>query len=276
MKKLALSLLLLHFFCAMSGQSEEVYNTFLGTRLVNQHTIRSVEKGVGQLRFSHRFGSVRNGFYNLYGLDQATVRIGFAYGVSDKLMVGMGRSTYERTWDAFAKYALLEQKTSGMPISLSYVVNTDVFGEESIVTDRFSSRLSYTHQLLIARKFNDYLSLQLNPTFIHKNLVTAREDPNDHVGIAGLAHVNLSRVVSVHAEYFLRLNGTDSPTFGQYYNSLALGVGFYTKGHYFSLHFANSGPTTLEGSMLETSDSWGDGAVRFGFNLVRNFQISKK
>ena len=275
MKQLILTTIISYFIVFLFAQNESVHNTFLGTRLVNQHTVRSVEKGIGQLRFSHRFGSVRSGFYNLYGLDQATVRIGFAYGVTDKLMVGLGRSTYERTWDGFLKYAILEQNASGMPISLSYVINADVFGQENIISEKFSSRLSYTHQLLIARKFSDFVSVQLNPTYIHKNLVETEDDPNDHIGLAGLAHVAITKVLSIHAEYFLRVSGTDSPTYGQYYNPFAIGLGIYTKGHYFSLHFANSGPTTQEGSMLETSNSWGDGDIRFGFNLVRNFHIKK-
>ena len=99
--------------------------TFKTTRLINGHSIENVAKGVLDVKISHRFGTLNEGAYAIWGLDAATMRMGVDYGVTDRLMVGIGRSEYQKTYDGFFKYRILRQSTGkvNMPISVSYVAS---------------------------------------------------------------------------------------------------------------------------------------------------------
>src|SRR6185295_8548596 len=117
----------------------------------------NVGKGVLDVKISHRFGTLNKGSYELFGLDNATMRMGLDFGITPNLMVGVGRSTYQKTYDAFFKYRILRQSSGkrNMPITLSYVptiaVKT-VHWPDPSRKNYNSSRYYYTHQLLIARK----------------------------------------------------------------------------------------------------------------------------
>ncbi|MFN5915009.1 MAG: DUF5777 family beta-barrel protein, partial [Chitinophagaceae bacterium] len=83
--------------------------TFKTTRVVNGHSIENVGKGILDFRILHRFGQFSDGAYNLFGLDQASIRLGLDYGITKNWMVGIGRSTFEKQYDAFTKIRLLSQ-----------------------------------------------------------------------------------------------------------------------------------------------------------------------
>ena len=97
-----------------------VINTFKSTRIINNHSVELFGKNQLDLRISHRFGLLNSGFYELYGLDQAKIRIGLEYGLLDNMMIGFGRSTYNKTYDSYIKYLLLNQKngTNSIPITI--------------------------------------------------------------------------------------------------------------------------------------------------------------
>jgi hypothetical protein len=161
-----------------------VTSTFKSTRIVNGQSIENVGAGVLDFRISHRFGAISQGGYNLFGLDQATMRIGLDYGVIPRLTVGIGRSTYEKQYDAFLKYKILQQQTGekNIPVGISYVGSTilkTIKDASTTYTPYTTDRLSFAHQLLIASKINDYLSIQLSPTVVHYNLVDSTNIPND-------------------------------------------------------------------------------------------------
>ena len=164
--------------------TDYTYATFKTTRIINAQSVENPASGVLMFLIQHRFGRINTGGYEFFGLDQATIRLGLEYGITKRLAVGIGRSSYEKTYDGFLKYKILRQSTGlrKMPVSMSYYVSTAITSlkwEDQGVEDRtnyFSSRVSYTHQLLIARKFSNALSLQLLPTLIHKNLVPTTED----------------------------------------------------------------------------------------------------
>src|SRR6476661_6583038 len=105
------------------NKTEFVSGTFKSTRLINGHSVETTPKGIMDLRISHRFGTLNNGAYQLFGLDNATMRLGFDFGLSDRLMVGVGRSTFEKTFDAFFKLKILRQSTGSinMPFTLDFV-----------------------------------------------------------------------------------------------------------------------------------------------------------
>ena len=249
--------------------------TFKTTRLINGHSVENVGKGVLDVKISHRFGKVNGGSYELFGLDNATMRMGFDYGITPSLMVGIGRSTFEKTYDAFFKLKLLRQSTGkrNMPFTISYVPTIAVKTLKFQSGERenfYTSRLYFTHQLLIGRKFSENFSLQLMPTFSHRNLVSLQNDPNDLIAIGIGGRQKISRRVSINAEYYYqlpdyKLTGTT--------NALSVGFDIETGGHVFQLHFTNSQGMSERTFISETTGKWDKGDILFGFNISRVFNI---
>ena len=250
--------------------------TFNTTRLINGHSVENVGRGVLDVKISHRFGTLNSGWYELFGLDNATMRMGLDYGISPTLMVGFGRSTFKKTYDAFLKIKLLRQSTGkkNMPITLSYIPTMALQTEGAKNSPKeyhASSHLYYTHQLLIARKFSSHTSFQLMPTFIHRNL-SAKDQPNDILAIGIGGRQKLSKRISLNVEYYYQLPGhkVDTTT-----NSLSIGIDIETGGHVFQLHFTNSAAMNEHAFISETTGKWGDGDILFGFNISRVFNIGK-
>jgi hypothetical protein len=233
----------------------------------------------GQLdfRIHHRFGALNGGGYELWGLDQSSVMFSLEMGLTDRLMVGASRSTYEKTYEGFVKYKLLRQSTgeTNMPLSLSLLLSSDlktIKWNDTKRTNYFSSRVSYVTQLLIARKFSDSFSFQLSPTYIHKNMVVEAIDRNDIFAIGVGGRYKLSKRVSVNAEYFATINyiGIGQP---KNQSSLSIGFDIETGGHVFQLFLTNSLPMFNRGFITETTDSWLDKGIHFGFNISRVFSL---
>ncbi|MEI7735652.1 MAG: DUF5777 family beta-barrel protein [Ferruginibacter sp.] len=252
--------------------------TFKTSRLINGHTVENVGKGVMDVKISHRFGKINGGGYELFGLDNATMRMGFDFGITDYLMVGVGRSTYQKTYDAFFKVKLLRQSKGkrNMPITLSYVptiaLKTLKF-EDPARKNYFSSRLYYSHQLIIGRKFSEQTSLQLMPTYIHRNLVALILDPNDLLSIGIGGRQKLSKRISLNVEYYYQIPEYKLPNST---NSLSVGFDIETGGHVFQLHFTNSQGMNERSFISETTGDWSKGDIFFGFNISRVFTLGKK
>ncbi len=259
--------------------------SFKSNRVVNGHSIENTAKGVLDTKFSHRFNPLRQGFYDIFGLDGASIRIGADYGVTNRLMIGFGRNTYEKTYDGFVKYKILRQCSGAknIPVTLAYLVDAEVNTLKFTNKDRsnkFADRLFFTHQILVGRKFNSRLSLQLMPTVLHRNLTVSPEDKNDVfcMGVAG--RVKLTKRLAMTAEYYYVPDGQIEEA---YENSLSIGFDIETGGHVFQLHFTNSAYMTYKGFLADTSEDWffknGDGkmlsGIRFGFNISRVFTIVK-
>lgn len=252
-----------------------VTSTFKSTRIVNGQSIENVGAGVLDFRISHRFGAISQGGYNLFGLDQATMRIGLDYGVIPRLTVGIGRSTYEKQYDAFLKYKILQQQTGekNIPVGISYVGSTilkTIKDASTSYNPYTTDRLSFAHQLLIASKINDYLSIQLSPTVVHYNLVDSTNMPNDFKSLGISSRLRVSKRVNITSEYYIRFD-----KLAGYYNPLSIGVDIETGGHVFQLHVSNSKGMTERTFINETTGSWMDGDLCFGFNIVRAFSIKK-
>lgn len=249
--------------------------TFKTTHLILGQSIENVAKGNLNFIISHHFGRINEGSYNFWGLDQSTIRLGVEYGLTDKIELGLGRSTYQKTIDGFVKYKILRQDNQKMPVSVSYfgsmAINT-LKWDDPTRENFFSSRLSFVNQILIARKFNNELSFQLTPSFVHKNLVKRVIDQNNIFAVGAGGRYKLTQRFSVNAEYYYLLPGQTADDFD---NSLSLGVDIETGGHVFQLFFTNSQPLFERGFITETQGKWNKGDVFFGFNIVRTFTIVK-
>lgn len=259
--------------------------TFKTTRIVNGHSTENVGEGVLDFKISHRFAPIRNGIYDFFGLDDATIRLGLDYGITNRLMVGIGRSSLEKVVDGFAKYKILRQSTGkkNMPVTLSYMADMEIktvkFQDEER-DNKFTDRLYFAHQLLIGRKFNESLSFQLMPTLIHRNLVPTTEDHNDVFSIGAAGRIKISSRVTINGEYYYVPEGQMTTP---YANSLAIGFEIETGGHVFQLHFTNSAYMNYAGFVTQTAEEWfytdSEGktvcGIRFGFNISRVFTLKK-
>ena len=257
--------------------TEYVYATFKGTRVVTGQSIENPHDGNLVFLIGHRFGRLNSGSYEFWGLDQATIRLGLEYGFTPRLAAGVGRSSFEKTYDGFVKYKVLRQATGAkpMPVSLSLFsgiyLNSLRFREPDR-ENHFTSRLSYAHQILLARKFSNLISLQLTPTFIHRNLVEKKTDPNDIYALGLGGRLRLTNRITLNAEYFHVF--TDQPG-REFTNALTVGFDIETGGHIFQLHFTNAQPFFEPGYIAGTSGNWLDGDIYFGFNISRVFTLKK-
>lgn len=254
--------------------------TFKSTRIMNGHSVERMPPGQLDFRISHRFGTVNSGAYEFFGLDQANIHFSLEYGIFNWLMIGAGRGTYEKTYDAFAKLTLLRQSSGArvMPVTVSFFTSAALNTVKWTDPERanyFSSRLSYTSQVLIARKISQGLSLQLSPSYVHRNLVATELDPNDLWAMGAGGRLKLSKRISLNAEYFYLVNADNTYMSHPVYNPLSIGVDIETGGHVFQLILTNSLAMIEKGFIGETTGRWLNGDIHFGFNISRVFTLKK-
>ena len=222
--------------------TEYVKYSFKTNRVINLHSLESTAGGVFDFKVSHRFKPVDEGFYDLFGLDGASQRFGGDYGITNDLTVTLNRNSYRKAFDLGLKYRFLRQSTGKrtMPITAAWFSSIACETQKYDNPDRvnyFSSRLFYVNQLIIGRKFNDYVTLEIVPTHVHRNLVPTAADKNDVFALGFGGRLRLSRRVTFNAEYVALLTNLSG---GTYKNSMSVGVDIETGGHVFQLHFTNS------------------------------------
>jgi len=253
--------------------------TFKSTRIMNGHSIERMLPGQLDVRISHRFGTINSGAYNFFGLDQSNIHLSLEYGIWKWLMIGVGRGSYEKTFDGFAKFSILRQSSGAkvMPVSLSVVTSAALkslkFSDPSR-TNYFSSRMSYVAQVLVARKISQALSVQLTPSYVHRNLVPTELDPNDIYALGAGARLKLTKRISLNGEYYYIANPKTYLS-QQIYNPLSVGFDIETGGHVFQLFFTNSLGMIEKAFIGETTSQWKNGGIHFGFNISRVFTLVK-
>lgn len=263
---------------AQKSETEYTYATFKATRIITAQSIESMKTGQLEFRIAHRFGRLNTGVDNLYGLDQSNIYFDLELGLNDWLEIGLGRTPVEKTINTFAKAAIYKQSScaSNMPVSISYfgsvATNSGKFLDQTR-TNYFSSRLTYTNQILIAKKFDDNLSLQLMPTLIHRNLVSTALDDNDlfAMGIGG--RYKLSTRVSFNFEYFYVLHPIWNKITVETKNPLSVGFDIETGGHVFQLMLTNSFGAIEKHYIADNTGDWTKGDIHLGFNISRPFTI---
>ncbi|GGB12664.1 DUF5777 family beta-barrel protein [Puia dinghuensis] len=255
-----------------------VTGTFKATRIVNLQTVEAPARGDLNFTIQHRFGQLNSGSYNFFGLDNATLRLGLDYGLSDRLAIGVGRSTVDKTFDGNVKYKLLRQTDGSerMPVTVAG------FGSVSYYTIRSPDktyldatyRTAYVGQLLIARKFNRIFSAEIVPSYLHYNLVPSAVDKNDEFAVSAGGRIKITHRMSLNVEYnYLLPNQVQSE---KVYNSFSAGWDIETGGHVFQLIVTNSQGLIESQYLGRTMGNWGDGGIYFGFNISRNFNLVKR
>ncbi|HUP14121.1 MAG TPA: DUF5777 family beta-barrel protein, partial [Niastella sp.] len=256
---------------------ERVTNAFKSSRVINGHSMEFLGKGVLDFRILHRFGDVSTGISNLFGLDQASMRIGLDYGLLNNLTIGFGRSNIGKELDGFIKFCPVWQ-TSGagsFPFSIVMVSGVTLGTQSWSDTTRknyFSSRMAFYNELILGRKFSDRFSLQLSPIFVHRNLVELATEENDVYALGIGTRFKLSKRIAFVADYHYIVKGLDKTV---YKDPLSVGFDIETGGHVFQLHFSNATGMNEKAFITNTTGDWGKGEVRFGFNLSRVFTVSR-
>ena len=258
------------------AKKEYVRNAFKSTRVINSQSMEMLGEGVLDSRILHRFGMVKDGWREFFGLDQASMRIGFDYGVSKNFMLGIGRSTFNKEVDGFVKYRIAHQHKGLKPIPFSLLWVSGMTMNTTKPTDAvmktFSNRLGFFNQFIIGRKFNEKFAAQLSPTFVHRNIVNLPTDKNDMVAIGIGTRLKLSNRMALILDAHPIIYGATKNTNQM---PLSIGVDIETGGHVFQLHFSNSRGMNEKAFIAETTQQWQKGEFNFGFNLSRVFTVKK-
>ena len=253
-----------------SESSTAVSSVFKGLKIINFESTKLVGKGGFYFVVSHRFGSVKNGFENLFGLDEAVTHLNFIYGLTEGINLSASRSSNQKIYELASKFRIIKQ-SERFPFSV--VGYTSVLANTALSTDNlpkleFKHRLSYVAQLLISRKVNNKLSLQFTPTFFHDNYVVNDFQDNSQFGLIFGGRYKIGKRWSFNLEYGTHLNRAKNSL---YNNPLSLGFDLETGGHVFQLHFTNSQFMNANGVMGNSTGDWSEGDFYFGFNISRSF-----
>jgi hypothetical protein len=256
---------------------EYIKNAFKSSRVISSHSIEFIGPGVLDFRILHRFGRLNSGSYQAFGLDEARIRLGLDYGISRRLTVGIGRSSYKKELDGFLKYRLLWQASgkNASPLSIvlvSGMTNNQMKWEDPDRENFYSSRLAFYHQVIIGRKFSQALTLQVAPTMVHNNLVQTDQDEHDIYSLGVGGRMKLTKRLALTADYYYQFSELPDVVT----QPLSLGFDIETGGHVFQLHFTNALGMNERVLTTETDGHWDKGDIHFGFNISRVFTIVRK
>ena len=262
-------------------EDEETTNyataTFKATRVVLGQSVENPKNGNLNFLIQHQFGSMKNGGYEMWGLDEANIRLGFEYGITDWLGLGFGRASFNKTFDFYGKLRVLRQSSGKkvMPVTLSFfsaMYYNSLKWDNPDEVHYESSRYSYYNQILIARKFSDKLSLQISPSMLHRNIVETKEEDNDVFSVPVSGRFKLTNRLSLNAEYIYLLPGYTADNFQDAFN---LGFDIETGGHVFSVYVTNALGIQEPYYVAQSTGEWGKGDIRLAFNLYRTFTLKK-
>ena len=246
-----------------------VMATFKATRIVNAQSIEMPKPRILEFVILHRFGSMANGAYDLFGMDEAVIRFDLEYGFSNRLSIGIGRSSLNKTYDIFSKLKIVDQRTGhrSFPISLVLFTKMEI---ETIMKDMdMKDRYTYDVQLLLAKKLNRSLSLQLMPTFIHRNLVETHNDYHDLISLGIGGRIKMTRRTSINYDTFFPI-GKRGETYKQ---GWGIGYDIETGGHVFQLMVTNARGSFESEYIENASGAFEDLNLYLGFNISRAFYL---
>jgi hypothetical protein len=258
-----------------SAPKEKVAATaaFKGLQICNIQSTKLPAKNDWYFLVSHRFGDISKGFDNFFGLDAAFTKFGGIYGITDWWSMGVSRHTYNKTYELANKVRVANQIESGFPFTIVVYNTLDINSALKKEVDpelKFSDRLAFSSQLLISRKINESISLELNPVYIHKNLYEPTEENKDQFLISGGGRLKVSKRISINMDYAARVNKMkDTP----FHNPLSIGMDIDTGGHIFQMLFSNSQAMNDVAYFTNGLGTWdrGQKGIFFGFNMYRVF-----
>jgi hypothetical protein len=270
---------------AVSSISQDNIRAFDGTRIINGHSAEQIGKKVLEFRVEHRFGDLagsQGGVQSMFGLDNSSdIRLAFEYGITDKMMVGFGRSKgagtpYRSLLDGFFKYSLLQQKEEGSPLSLT-LLGTSAYSymkasEDIALVSHFpkaAHRFAYSAQAIASKKIGSSFSLALMPTMVHRNYVAA-DDVNTLFAMGGAFRWSITENLGFITEYYHALASSDLRSNKK--NSLSVAFEWLTFGHNFTIYLSNARGFGETQFIADTQEDWLKGQFRLGFCIGRKFE----
>ncbi|MBL7920937.1 MAG: hypothetical protein JNJ40_11520 [Bacteroidia bacterium] len=277
---------------------QRVYATFKTVRIGNAQTIETVKKKHLDFRTSHRFGNIYNSDLSnpinntgqtFVGFEGANdIRFSFDYGLTDDITIGIGRSRMNHIVDGSLKWTFIRQNSNfSIPVSVSFFSSTGYTHDlpstiySGIVKDFETNemhRFNYFNQLIIASKITSWLSLEILPSYMHRNFIKERYNNKGEADVNGFAsigfggRIKLNKRTSFIGDYFYNV----SPFYtnnDNAFNPLSLGFEIETGGHVFSLFFTNAGGLIENNFIPYTNETWTKGQVKFGFCISRTFAL---
>ena len=254
-----------------------VKNTFESQWVIDNQTVMVPIKGTFEMDFQHRFGVVKNGYKDFFGLfASSNIRLGATYVPIDKLQVGLGLDKYKMIWDVNWKYSILQQMTTGRwPVSVTYFgsMATDTRPADNFL--HFSDRLTYFHQIIVARKINDKFSAEIAPSLSHTNVVNgfysspgkvSPERHHNHYAVAFNGRYKLKESMAIIANY-------DQPitkhTTGNPNPNISLGMEVTTSAHSFQFFVGNYYFLSPQQNNMYNGNDYTKGEFLIGFNITR-------
>lgn len=273
---------------ANSQSSEKVYQTFKDTRVINTHSTEMLKAGILDFRIGHRFGDAAGaggGWETFYGLEDASdVLIGFEYGIRDNFMIGLNRSKgsgpLRQLVNGSTKIRLAEQdKQGGLPFSVAVLglVSASTQPRSTLqgsidFFEKTAHRFAYHAEVLIARKFSNYLSLQLSGAWTYRNIVP-NEDQNDLASVSIASRIQLSKSIGIILDGRMVFSDLRTAEAG-FYAPIGIGIEWETGGgHVFQMNFTNATGIVQTDYIPYSTSNWLDGEFRLGFTIARQFRI---
>lgn len=246
--------------------------TFKATRISFGHSIETRKKGILEIFVANRFWNTPSLRSQSFAADRMSTRVGLEYGISDRLSLGFGGTSFDGLFDGYLKYKLVRQRSdkAGSPLSVTLFQNSSYFSEgiaDPAISDDFSNRLSFTTQVLIARKFSQKFSLQIAPSFIHRGLSFSEEDPQNHIALGFGARYKLGNHVSVVSEYYTVFNPIESrDSFGPF----SLGVNWEIGDLLLQFMLTNAVNMVEDAFITQTYNNFNfkNPNLNFGFNAT--------
>lgn len=278
---------------------QKVYATFKTLKIGNAQTIETVKKNHLDYRISHRFGNIydntqpdalNNSAQTSFGFDNASdIRNSLDYGILNNLSVGIGRSRLNTLVDGSVKWRFLEQTTTfSMPVSVAFFGSMGYTTKPTkniytgIIKDfdtKEAHRVNYFTQLIIASRVTKWLSVEVLPSYMYRNFIKESintnndaADANGFLSVGFGARLKLTKRVCLIGDYYYNALPfyQNNPSI---FNPLSFGVEMETGGHVFSLFFTNASGLIENNYITQTTDSWGNGQIKFGFSISRTFAL---
>jgi len=257
-----------------------IKDSFEDIILINNQTSEVLRKHALQMEIQHRFGSIDQGFqedatFDFFGIfGPSNIRLGFNFGLTDRLMVGIGGTKHNNLYNVQWKYKLFRQaENKGMPVTVTYYGNIaiNISNNPDFIT--FSNRLSYFHQILISRKFNKKLSLQIAPSISHFNIIdtTRYQDiSHDNFSICFSGRYKFAALTSLIIEYTQPFTISESVGTKP---DLGIGVEIGTRSHTFQIFVGTANAIINQYNVVYNNQDFTKGEVHLGFNIMRRWNF---
>lgn len=253
-----------------------VKSTFESVLLMDDQTVMVPVKGTFEWDIQHRFGTVKNGSKDLWGVfAPANIRLGFNYAPVKKLYIGAGITKEQMQADVNAKYALFFQTPGTMPVSITLFANAAIDTRGEAGFNNNVDRLSYFSQVIIARKFNEKFSAQVAPNLSWFNNVEGYVDSkgdvqakmhNGHFAVSAAGRYKISKKSAITAgvDQPLTAHPTNNP-----HPNICFGFETTSSSHAFQVFFGNYYSILPQYNNLFNQNDYTKGQFLIGFNITK-------